>query len=399
VIPIAYVVGAIGWIFTTDRFLAWITDDLATLERLQLGKGVLFVLITFALLLLLVSREARARDALQVALSDVQRRLETFLTSVPVAVLVIADGKLRFMNPVALRVSPPAWKPGAVFAEVAPPEVASAFAEVHAEIRREGRSVMRMLRVEDQTWEVTHVPLFDANGALEAFASLGRDVTEERRAREGLKALTSRSMQLREEEQARISRDLHDELGQSLTALKLRVRSVEDRLDQANVPHALIDDVVETASLVDQALAELRRIAQGLRPAALETLGLPAALQEEVKHAARRANLESTAQIADVQGLDESTSTVFFRVAQEALTNVTRHAHARAIKVSLSQDSLHTRLRVEDDGVGLPSTTSGQSLGLLGMTERASQVGGDLRVERVTPHGTVVCLDVPRRAK
>lgn len=406
-IPLGYTVGAAIWIFATDSVLNGLTDDVRTLALLQTGKGTLFVLLSAALLARLVHGENTAREALRRALGDEARRrretqqtLETFLSSVPVGVLVLEGETVRFFNAATRKYlpEPERWKIGVSFRTLVPPEFADEVARLHQRVRVERVAIVAQHEVGGLLWETTHVPLLNAEGQLDAIALLGRDVTAERRAQDAMRGLALRTIALREEEQARISRDLHDDLGQQLTALKLQVRAVENGVAELpTAPPELIDRTVELSTLTDQVLIDLRRISQGLRPAALQALGLATALTEEARTFSRRTGLEVKFEIDEVEGLDDATSTTFFRVAQEALTNISRHAKATHVRVCLKQDALSTRLEVDDDGVGFPARPDSLALGLLGMRERAAQIGGTIAFGQTDGRGASVSLAVPRR--
>lgn len=325
----------------------------------------------------------------------VRATLDTFLETVPISVAVFdTEGRLRLINAEArtraFGIIPP-LQPGAAI-----PEGSESFASIaaaHAEVNRTNGPVLATHRLNGRTFEATHVPLPDSSGRVDAVATLARDVTDEVALRAALRALTTESMQLREEEQARLSRDLHDDLGQRLTALKLQLRAIERVVsDLPTVPGDVVDRVVEASSLADETVLDVQRISQALRPAALEALGLSAALRDEVAAFSRRSG------IACATAIDEITvaplvATNAFRIAQEALTNVARHANAKQVHVRLERREGELVLQVDDDGVGFDASQR-LSLGLLSMDERARQVGGKLDLERRAGGGTVVRLTI-----
>jgi signal transduction histidine kinase len=221
-------------------------------------------------------------------------------------------------------------------------------------------------------------------------------------AEASIHALAARQQVVREEEKTRIARDLHDDLGQLLTAVQMELRWIEERLAQAapqpGLAGDLTDHAVEAARLTEQAAKEVQRIAADLRPSALDRLGLGPALRQEGRRFQERTGIP-----CDVRGdeglpeLDPDVATALYRVAQEALTNVARHARASRVAVTLGATGDEISLRVEDDGRGLDAIVPGPgALGLLGMKERASMLGGDVRFAPGTPRGTVVELTVPR---
>jgi PAS domain S-box-containing protein len=218
-----------------------------------------------------------------------------------------------------------------------------------------------------------------------------------------LRALTARAERVREEERAFFAREIHDELGQELTALKMDIAGIERRLragaTEEAVAHVLAK-AAEMKSAIDAAIEAVRQLASKLRPALLDDLGLTAAVAWLLQEFERRTGFRCRvrARIDDSQ-LGWDVSTAAFRILQEALTNVARHAGARRVAVSLTARKGRLALDVRDDGKGIePSRMlSRDSLGILGMRERASRLGGELRIERGRRGTTVrVSLPLPR---
>lgn len=326
---------------------------------------------------------------------EVRATLDTFLEKVPISVTVFdGEGRLRLINAEAraraAAVSPPLTMDERVSESH---EVFAAIAAAHATVRRTRTPLLATHRINGRTYDTTHVPLPDSAGRVESVAMLARDITDEVALRSALRALTTESMRLREEEQARLSRDLHDDLGQRLTALKLQLRAIERVVsDLPSMPGGLVDRVVEASALADETVLDVQRISQALRPAALEALGLPAALRDEVAAFSRRSGVACTTSIDDL-AVERLVATQAFRIAQEALTNVARHAGAKQVHVRLDRREGALVLQVEDDGVGFEPSQR-LSLGLLSMDERARQVGGKLDLERRVGGGTVVRLTI-----
>jgi signal transduction histidine kinase len=214
-------------------------------------------------------------------------------------------------------------------------------------------------------------------------------------------ALASRLQEVREEEKTRIARDLHDDLGQLLTAVQMELRWVEERLASPPEPglaEALTDRVVEAIRLTEQAAKAVQRIAADLRPSALDSLGLGAALRQEGRRFQERTGIPCDVVLADgVPDLAGDAATTLYRVGQEALTNVARHAAASRVTVTLTASARNVSLRVADDGRGLDDIPLGPgALGLLGMKERAAMLGGTVTFVGGAGRGTLVELTVPR---
>jgi signal transduction histidine kinase len=220
------------------------------------------------------------------------------------------------------------------------------------------------------------------------------------RARERYRMLSSHIEMLREEDRTRIAREIHDDLGQLLTCMKMNVRLVENQLSDRDdgTLNPAIDRLVEVSELVDLTIASVQRIATGLRPSALDNLGLPTALLDEAAQFSQRSGIACALVIGEIpEPLPPEVSTTVFRIFQEALTNVARHAEAGRIDSSLSATQNALKLTIHDDGKGIDPAIldDPKSLGLIGMLERANNVGGQVTF---TPHpvkGTDVILSIP----
>jgi two-component system sensor histidine kinase UhpB len=218
-----------------------------------------------------------------------------------------------------------------------------------------------------------------------AFLRMMRRLEAERR-RAGSAALHAQ-----EEERARVARDLHDEVNQSLTGLLLRLEAAREA-----APPELEAEIAETKALANQAMTELLSLARQLRPTALDDLGLAAAIGGQVEQLARG---EITAKLkvdGDFSDLGDDAQLVVYRVAQEALNNAARHSGAQRVEVLLrhSEDG-GVVLEVADDGRGFAFDESERGLGIGGMRERALMVGGELTIESRPGAGTTVRLEVP----
>jgi two-component system sensor histidine kinase UhpB len=206
---------------------------------------------------------------------------------------------------------------------------------------------------------------------------------------------SSVALDAQEEERARVARDLHDEVNQSLTGLLLRLEATRERS-----PPELASELAEIRSLANQAMQELLTLARQLRPTALDDLGLAAALSGLVDDLDRQgsvhADFESEGEFGEVP---QDVQVVVYRVAQEALSNAIRHSEARHLRVRLVRDNGTVDLSVGDDGRGFTFDQASRGLGLAGMRERALLVGGDLQVTSRPQAGTSVRLRVPIRVE
>ena len=227
-----------------------------------------------------------------------------------------------------------------------------------------------------------------------------RRLTAMRSARERFRNLSSRVQTLREEERTRISREIHDELGQLLTGTKMQLRMIEnqlcDRDDRTLNP--IIDDVVETCATIDETISSVRRIASGLRPLALDHLGITSAMDEEAEQFTRRTGIECELKLGDIEtSLPDDVQTAAFRIFQECLTNVARHSKAGKVTAECRVQGNEFVMSVSDDGVGIdPAIVENpDSLGLVGMLERAADAGGGLEIKAGFDRGTLVTLSIP----
>jgi signal transduction histidine kinase len=242
--------------------------------------------------------------------------------------------------------------------------------------------------------------LFDEGGAPVGVISASIDVSVRIEEREQLRALSARLQRVREEEKTRIARDLHDDLGQALTALQLELRAAEalvETLDAGAVAGGISDRLVEASNLASATIATVQRLSQHLRSEALDSVGLDAALRQELRLFARRTGLEVAEALEPVAPLDREVATAGFRIAQEALTNVARHAQATRVDVRLSASAGDLVLEIGDDGRGLaPGEPQQEHLGLVGMRERAREFGGEVQFAARPGGGTRVVARLPR---
>jgi two-component system sensor histidine kinase UhpB len=202
---------------------------------------------------------------------------------------------------------------------------------------------------------------------------------------------SSAALAAQEEERARVARDLHDEVNQSLTGLLLRLEAVRE-----HAPPELAAEIAETKRLANAAMEELLTLARQLRPTALDDLGLKAAVAGTVDELARRTGVNATFEgEGSFQDVPADAQLVVYRVAQEALTNAQRHADAEHVRVELKRLDGAIALTVSDDGRGFTFDQADKGLGIGGMRERALLVGGELRIESRPGVGTRVLLIVP----
>lgn len=232
-----------------------------------------------------------------------------------------------------------------------------------------------------------------------------RDITErvssERQllaANEELRQLSIAMQEVREAERTRIARELHDELGQALTALKMDVDLVETMIPAGQAE--MLERTAAMRGLLDATVATTRRISADLRPLVLDDLGLAAAAEWLVQNVVQRAGLTCELRFDPAcDGLDEPYATVLFRVMQESLTNVVRHAHARHVEVRVERAGEQAVLSVTDDGVGLEreARAKPRSFGLRGINERVLMLGGEVNLASGPGFGMKLTATIPLR--
>lgn len=218
-----------------------------------------------------------------------------------------------------------------------------------------------------------------------------------------LRRLSRQLLSAQEDERRMISRELHDVIAQTLTGITLRLASLKTDADRNT--KGLVGSIANTQRLVERSVDLVHRFACDLRPAVLDDLGLIPALKSFIKRLSVRTGLRiRLIACAEVENLDMARQTVFFRVVQEALHNVARHAKARRVQVDIRREDAGFRLRITDDGVSFDVKSAflvrrRRRLGLLGMRERLEMVGGRFAVESAPGKGTTVTARIPCRKK
>jgi signal transduction histidine kinase len=235
-----------------------------------------------------------------------------------------------------------------------------------------------------------------------------RNIRMRKRAEEDLKrshmqlrALTARMLTSREEERTRISREIHDEFGEVLTALKLGLAWMQTRLSAQDhtIPWGEVFAKMDALrSLANGTAKRVRKFCTELRPPVLDNLGLAPAIEWEAKEFKARTNIRcEVTQQTDSWPIGQEQATAVFRIFQEVLTNIARHANASRVSVELKTTGSNLVLKVQDNGKGinLSAATDGLSLGILGMRERATLLGGELQIHGTPGRGTTVTLSLP----
>ncbi len=277
------------------------------------------------------------------------------------------------------------------------------FGETGSSSRRMGgQAVVLALRTNGEEFPVESSisQVTSASGRL--FSVILRDITDRLRAerelqrsREELRELASVSHNVREQEKSRIARELHDELAQALTALKMDVAWLSERLPEDGAYRPKLQSM---QNLLDTTVAATRRISADLRPLLLDDLGFAAAVEWLASNFSQRSGIpcEFAANMGDIN-LPDPQATAVFRMLQECLTNIARHAKATQVEINLERDEKEIAVSVQDDGVGFDTSAprKSQSFGLLGLRERANLLDGRVIITSNLGQGTLVDIRVP----
>jgi two-component system sensor histidine kinase UhpB len=225
----------------------------------------------------------------------------------------------------------------------------------------------------------------DVAALAEAFNDMLERLESERRDS------ARRALMVQEDERRRIARELHDEVGQTLTGVMLQVEGIAGA-----IPSGLREQLDELRETARRGTEDVRRIASQLRPEALEDLGLRSALAALATSFGEQAHVRVTRRLEPALPLSAEQELVIYRVAQEALTNVARHAGAEQVELTLEREDRATVLTVRDDGRGIPASELSSSHGIRGMRERAMLIGAELKIGTPPDGGTEIRLRIPR---
>jgi len=250
-------------------------------------------------------------------------------------------------------------------------------------------------------------PMLDNEGHLLGAVHILSDITERVRideelhnSREELRNLTAYLESVREQERTSIAREIHDELAQSLTALKMDLAWLDNKLPRDQIP--LVDKMHAMSELIDSIIQTVKRISAALRPGILDDLGLVAAIEWQAEEFQNRTGINCRFIVnPDDLTVDQDRSTAIFRIFQETLTNIARHASASLVSVDLLEEAGSLLLRVIDNGIGITEEEihDHKSFGLIGMRERVYPWGGRVDIKGISGQGTTVEVSVPLQGK
>ncbi len=251
--------------------------------------------------------------------------------------------------------------------------------------------------------EIRAIPRFDEDRNIVGLVHVVRDISQRvedqrqiEKSREELRRLNAYLQNLREEERTRIAREIHDELGQSLTAMKIEVSWLAKKLDAKD--KTMREKLYEIEAIADSTIRTVQKIAYELRPGVLDDIGLQAALELQLEDFMKHTGIDCDVIVeAEIDSLENQLSTVVFRILQETLTNVARHSEATEVRGFVRLSNGTVSAQIVDNGVGFTEEDMSNKvhLGIAGMKERARQVGGEVTVEGVPGQGTRVSFQIP----
>lgn len=347
-------------------------------------------------------RDISARRAAETALFEANQMLTALIQASPVAIAIL-DGSKRvtLWNAAAERIL--GWAAAEVVGSIPPgvPEnVRVAFQMEKPTLLTRGHKGFETQLLHKNgapvEMEIWVAPIVNNQGETTATIAVATDISERKRAAQEQRQLMQRIVSVQEDERLRLSREMHDHLGQHLTAISLGLKSLQT--DGQNLPDGERREAAaklqSLRDLVDELMQTTHRLARELRPAELDDMGLETALQRYAENWSSTTGIEVDFQnISAVQDrADSAVETTLYRVVQEALTNVARHAAAQHVSLVLKSSAGESVVVIEDDGCGfeIDSPYATQRLGLTGMRERLALVGGKLEIESAPGDGTTV---------
>jgi PAS domain S-box-containing protein len=405
------------WLLTYSPAAEMLASHPTGVPNIILGSGTLISFLLFGITQMLINRRARAEalaNDMTQALRESEARMTGIIDASMEAIISVDDRQhIVMFNPAAESI----FRCKAKEAIGSPlsrfiPERFRATHHVHVErFGTTGTSERRMgkqlalygLRADGEEFPLeASISQIEQNGK-KLYTVMLRDITQRKlneqeleASRHQLRELAASVQGAREEEKARIARELHDDLGQQLTALKMDLSWLAHRVPNDT---ALIEKIQAMQGLTNTSVNSLRRIASDLRPTMLDDLGLAPAIEWLAQDFAKRTGIKVHLAINDhAYRLTKDAETAIYRIVQESLTNVTRHANATNVFISTEYTEKGFLLTVRDDGIGLmpSSRRKAKSFGLLGMKERVHVFGGAISFAGAPGYGTTIEVELPR---
>ncbi|SOZ40909.1 PAS domain-containing sensor histidine kinase [Cupriavidus neocaledonicus] len=374
----------------------------------------------FTVMLRDITERARADEALRTSLQrvkDSEARLAGIIRSSMEAIITVdSDQRVVLFNPMAETLF--AWPAAEAIGRPLADFIPERFRQAHeAHVRRFGvtgvsdRAMGRQRALYALRRDGTEFPIEAsisqiADQGTRLYTVMLRDITDRvraedamRRSREALQHLSDSILSTREEEKRRIARELHDDLGQRLSAMKMDLAMLGADLKEGKSMQSLLAGVAAMNIVIDETVASVRRIASDLRPALLDELGMLPAIEWLAGDCAKRYGLSVVVDGTDIE-VPEQVAIAMFRIVQEALSNVVRHANATEVRIRVAHDQGRLELQVQDNGVGWDKVVEDdeprKSLGLLGIRERARLLGGTVDIDSAPGQGFCVAIRIPQ---
>jgi two-component system, NarL family, sensor histidine kinase UhpB len=362
-----------------------------------------------------VIRDVTERVNLEEARRESEERYRSLVDLSPEAIVVHAAGVIVYVNEATVQLLLAPSRDALIgrhFLDFVPPaykdDVLRRMAMPEDEVRKEGPLLVKAARGDGQEFYLEAIGSRITYGGLPASQVILRDISDRVRAyeelrssREQLRRLSTHLQSVRESERGAIAREIHDELGGALTALKFDIASFEEVLppgDAGGLRDTILEKLESMSALIDTTVQTMRRIITQLRPVLLDSLGLNAAVEWLAEDFQHRTGIVCVTRIQGEEALaDHDRATAVYRIVQETLTNVARHAGATHVEIEMETRNGMVRLTVHDNGKGVTEAQIGApgSFGIMGMKERALILGGDVSLGTAPEGGTTVTLTLP----
>jgi PAS domain S-box-containing protein len=355
-----------------------------------------------------VGRDITERKRIETALQESEKRYRDLVEFSPVAMTVHMEGRIVYINPAGAKL----WgadKPDEVLGrsplDFVHPEYHDRITERIRQIQAMEQSPplieVKNTRLDGQSLYTVGTGIPITYEGKPAILSVVLDITERKQAEERMRELTRRLVAAQEEERKRIAQELHDELGQALTAISLDLGGIEKALPP-EAPPEIRERLVDARSLADEVDERISELALDLRPSLLDDLGLLPTLQWYLNRYSLRLGIEVALEVKGLESrLPEEVETTLYRVIQEALTNIARHAGAGAVRLRLERSAAAVTASIQDDGRGFeveeaqsPAASPG-GVGLLGIKDRVSTLGGRVDIHSNPGQGVRIQIEIP----